>query len=83
MNHECYEFIRQRAEIPVANIPTKKKWTHHKFLYRGPKKDVEQEYVYFGQTWAQKIGMFFCGKECFMEKLAEKTPFIFFIIVFF
>ena len=34
----------------------KKRWTHHRFLHRGPKKAVEQEYdVHFDQTWAKKI----------------------------
>ena len=33
----------------------KKKWTHPRFLHRGPKKAVEQDSdVHFDLTWAKK-----------------------------
>ena len=46
-----------KPELQISQV-NKKKWTYHRFLHRGPEKDVKQEYVFhFGQTLAKKISV--------------------------
>ena len=44
-------------------------------MYRGTKKDVEQEYVYFSLTWAQKIKKNFVVKNASLKIYLKKHHF--------
>ena len=50
-------------KISILRVMKKKKWTHPRFLHRGPKKAVEQDSdVHFDLTWAKKKETVFIAK---------------------
>ena len=57
-----------RAKTRVANISTKKKWTHHRFLHRGPKKDVEQKHGVHRRNGPKKLETVFSAEKGYFHQ---------------
>ena len=55
-------------KISILRVMKKKKWTHPRFLHRGPKKAVEQDSdVHFDLTWAKKKETGFSAKNSYFS----------------